>query len=539
MGERRVLVVGSTTTAVRLVDELHRSGERVTLLAPPAHAFIAEDIAELDCEVHHVARVREAELRQARVQEVEAVVVLGFDDVPAIQIALMVEELNEHARLVLELANPKLARRLEPLLGDCQVLSSAALAAPSFVASVLASGDLHTFELAGRLVAAGPADRVGGERLAVIGDSSQSGLAALLPEAGGDIVLGTQVVGQAPTVHTSGWRGALSRTFDRRVRVVLLGLVVLILLSLLYFRTAGQDWWHAVYLALTTSTQTGDTTDLEQLPLALKFGALVIQLFGLVLSAGVTAVVVDLLISSRLTALTGGVRGKPRHHVVVCGLGRIGTSVATRLQSRGVQLVAIEADENGLGVRRARRMKIPVIIAEGTDPTALELAGVARADGVLALTDNDAANLEIALVAKEVNPSVRVVTRLYDHDLADRVERRLSLGPTRSVSMLAAPAFAAAALGRRTESIVPVGNRVLLFTELTVISNAGESTPVPADRLDAPRRRRVLAVDRGEGWRWRNGAGLDPVRPGDRVAVVATRSGLAELLAAVNQPLRG
>ena len=179
------------------------------------------------------------------------------------------------------------------------------------------------------------------------------------------------------------------------------------------------------------------------------------------------------MISARLAAITGGVRGKPRHHVVVCGLGRVGTAAAARLKARGVPVVAIERHEDAVGVLQARQLKIPVIIAPASDASALEIAGIGRADAVLAVTDDEAVNLEIALVAKNANPGVRVVARLFDHDLAGRVERRLQLGATRSVSMLAAPAFAAAALGRRREVIFPIGRRVLLFTEITV---SGRST---------------------------------------------------------------
>ena len=112
------------------------------------------------------------------------------------------------------------------------------------------------------------------------------------------------------------------------------------------------------------------------------------------------------------------------------------------------------------------------MIAPASNPSAQEIAGIARADAVLAVTDDEAVNLEIALVARNANPGVRVVTRLFDHDLAARVERRLQLGATRSVSMLAAPAFAAAAVGRRSEVIFPIGRRVLLFTEITVSANS-------------------------------------------------------------------
>lgn len=524
--EDHVVVVGATSTAVRLAEELQKSGEHVVVLSRSDDDH-DDELVEAGAEVQQVRRVGEAELREAGATRARCVVVLGADDVNVIRVALMVEEICPGVRLVLEMDNPALARRLEPLLGECVLLSSAEIAAPSIVAAALESSEVETFELAGRSVVAGARDRVGGELLAVLGDTGRVGTDALLPDAG-DLVLGTEIVGRAGgSVRTSGLPGALRRTFDRRLRWVLLGLVALILASVAYFKLNGVGWWQALYLALTTSTQTGVDVEVEALPLLARFGAVVIQLFGLTLSAGITAVVVDLLLTSRLAALTGGVRGKPRHHVVVCGLGRIGTSVMLRLHDRRVAVVAVERDEDGLGVRRARQLKVPVVIAEGTDTAALEVAGIDRADVVLALTDDDAANLEIALVAKEVNPRVRVVTRLFDHALAARVERTLDLGPTRSVSVLAAPAFAAATLGRHAETIFPVGRRVLIFTELTVPGELGGT--LPASGVERPGLVRLLAVQRaGAGWSWQRDDA--PLAAGDRVAVVATRTGLAELL---------
>ena len=95
--------------------------------------------------------------------------------------------------------------------------------------------------------------------------------------------------------------------------------------------------------------------------------------------------------------------------MVVCGLGRVGTAVAARLKSRGVPVVAIEQREDAVGVLQARQLKIPVIIAPASNPSAQEIAGIARADAVLAVTDDEAVNLEIALVARNANPGVRVV----------------------------------------------------------------------------------------------------------------------------------
>ena len=528
---QHVVVVGADTTTVRLAEELVRSGEQLVVIAHGENPRGAiADIEALGCQMIIASQIREAELRAAGVERARAAVVLGDDDVLALRLGLMIDELAPGLRIVIEMTNPRLGGRLTSLIGDCTLLSSAELAAPAFVAAALATPDTQSFEIGGRTVAAGPRHRIGGELLAVIGDTRRTGIDAVLPQNGGDLVLGTKLIGTARNVaRTSGMLGAVSRIFDRRARLVMLGLAALILLSTLYFHISGRDWLASLYLALTASTATG-TGDLSTLPLGFQFGALFIQMFGLVLSAGITAVIVDALIGARLAVILGGVRGKPRHHVVVCGLGRVGTAVAVRLQSRGVPVIAIERRVDAPGVLRARQLKIPVVVAAATNASAQEIAGISRADAVLAVTDDEAVNLEIALVAKDANPSVRIVARVFDHDLASRVERRLQLGATRSVSMLAAPAFAAVALGRRQDVIFPVGRRVLLFTELTV--SASSAAPGRSLRqLEEPGASRILAWSRsssGTNWQWRH---LDHELAGnERIAVVATRAGLARLL---------
>lgn len=387
---QHVVVVGADTTTVRLAEELVRSGEQLVVIAHGENPRGAiADIEALGCQMIIASQIREAELRAAGVERARAAVVLGDDDVLALRLGLMIDELAPGLRIVIEMTNPRLGGRLTSLIGDCTLLSSAELAAPAFVAAALATPDTQSFEIGGRTVAAGPRHRIGGELLAVIGDTRRTGIDAVLPQNGGDLVLGTKLIGTARNVaRTSGMLGAISRIFDRRARLVMLGLAALILLSTLYFHIGGRDWLASLYLALTASTATG-TGDLSTLPLGFQFGALFIQLFGLVLSAGITAVIVDALIGARLAVILGGVRGKPRHHVVVCGMGRVGTAVAVRLQSRGVPVIAIERRVDAPGVLRARQLKIPVVVAAATNASAQEIAGISRADAVLAVTDDE------------------------------------------------------------------------------------------------------------------------------------------------------
>lgn len=283
-----------------------------------------------------------------------------------------------------------------------------------------------------------------------------------------------------------------------------------------------------MYAALTASTLTG-MGDVGDLSLTARFRAVVIQLFGLVLSSGVTAVIVDALISARIRDVAGGLRGRPRNHVVLCGLGRVGGQVALRLKARELPLVAIERNEDSPAVQRARAAGIPVVMADASDRRVLEQACIAHAVSVLAVTDNDAANLEIGLVAQQARPDLRVVTRVFDHELADRVEHRLKLGPTRSVSMLAAPIFAAAALGHRVDQLVPVGRRVTVLSELTVGQHLPAGHLHLADLVESGQVRALAVRPFGGAWSWTSLP--TTLHDGDTVAFAASRLGLADLLA--------
>jgi hypothetical protein len=168
--QQHVVVVGADTTTVRLVEELARSGEQLVVIAHSENPRGAiADIEALGCLVITATHVREAELRAAAVERARAAVVLGDDDVLALRVGLMIDELAPGLRIVIEMTNPRLGGRLTSLIGDCTLLSSAELAAPAFVAAALATPDTQSFEIGGRSVAAGPRDRIGGELLADIG----------------------------------------------------------------------------------------------------------------------------------------------------------------------------------------------------------------------------------------------------------------------------------------------------------------------------------------------------------------------------------
>ena len=163
-------------------------------------------------------------------------------------------------------------------------------------------------------------------------------------------------------------------------------------------------------------------------PVWFKLADTATAIVAVALVAVFTAGLVRRLSRPRLTALLGR-RSAPRHrHVVLAGLGQVGFRLAQRLLEHGVPVLAVERDVAAPCVRIARQAGIPVVIADAEDRETLELAGVARAAVVAAVTSDDLANVAIGLTATEVAPAVALVLRLGDGDVAAETESLLHLG---------------------------------------------------------------------------------------------------------------
>ncbi|WBQ07480.1 NAD-binding protein [Kribbella sp. CA-293567] len=560
---------GSDRTMLRVVTELVSSGEHVTAIVNPASRHF-ERIGELGAQVIGVRVVSESVLRRAGIDAgdrtastARALVLLDTDDVRNLHTALTARDMDPSLRIVIQMVNPRLGGQLHELLDDCVVISGPSLAAPAFVADALEDDELIWVDIGGRRMVAGPADRISDPHLTVLADTTSSATPELLPadsaDPAGDIVLGTGVRRRRATagslwrtkdVRRAGWLMATRDILDRRVRTIAAVMAGLVLVgTALTHWIAHIDWLRALYLAAGAVTSAGieDDTFSDAKPYA-KVAAVVVQLTGIVLMALLTAVIVDSLIGARLSRVIGGVRGRPRNHVIVCGLGTVGARVLEIMVERGIAVVGVEHDEDAPGVQTAHRLRIPVIIGDSSNEETLRSAGVELCQSMLALTDGDITNLESAMVAHELNPDARITMRMFDHDLAQRVERQLGLGHSRSVSMLVAPAIAAAVSNRRSQTTVPAGRRVLLLTEV-IVERDSVAVGKRLGELDEEGGLRVLARYDGSGpWDWlpvpQTGAAVSQawyeqtVEPGTRIAVAGTRSGLARLLLATRAPHR-
>jgi voltage-gated potassium channel len=156
------------------------------------------------------------------------------------------------------------------------------------------------------------------------------------------------------------------------------------------------------------------------------------------------------------------------NHIIVCGMGKVGFRVTQELLGFGREVVGIELSAGGRFVEKAIELGIPVIIADARRPEVLIKAGVERADAIVPCTADELTNLDISLDARELNPTIKVVMRMFDPDLARRVQKGFGIHTAFSTSALAAPIFAAAAMRVSVKHSFYVGDVLLNLSELVV-----------------------------------------------------------------------
>ena len=94
----------------------------------------------------------------------------------------------------------------------------------------------------------------------------------------------------------------------------------------------------------------------------------------------------------------------PRGHWIVCGYGHFGKEVIGSLRREKTSIAVIDP--------HAEQAEMPGHVrGAGTDRAVLQAAGIGRAVGVVAGTDDDVTNLAIATIARDMNRSVYVILR--------------------------------------------------------------------------------------------------------------------------------
>jgi voltage-gated potassium channel len=256
---------------------------------------------------------------------------------------------------------------------------------------------------------------------------------------------------QAPPVGSGEPASAESEPMEMEVewRRVVLGLMVLAAVmaaGTIGYLAFGFGALDALYQTVTTVTTVGFR---EVRPLS--DGERVFTMGLILVGAGAALYTLSALIETLVGGELGGTFGRRRmqrhiarmkDHVILCGWGRVGRSIARELVAADEPHVIIDRDPEKLeGVTG------PHIIGDATEDSVLKEAGLGRARALVAALENDAGNLFVTLSVRTLRPDIFIVSRVRIEDNeeklrragADRVINPQSIGGARAAAFVLQP----------------------------------------------------------------------------------------------------
>jgi Trk K+ transport system NAD-binding subunit len=174
-------------------------------------------------------------------------------------------------------------------------------------------------------------------------------------------------------------------------------------------------------------------------------------------------------------------------HIIIVGLGKLGYRTFQMLRRLGEPVVVIERDEDNQFLDEIRHDGCPLLIGDARRESLLADANVAGARSIILASNDDLANLEVALDARRLKPGIRVVLRMFDQNMADKIRDGFNIHIAMSQSAMSAPSFAMAALDRSIVSSFVIDNELMVVKRCMV---------GPSGALDG---RTVLDVMRSTG----------------------------------------
>jgi voltage-gated potassium channel len=214
-------------------------------------------------------------------------------------------------------------------------------------------------------------------------------------------------------------------TRPRQVAILLTAVGVTLLVGTIAFReTLHEAWFQSFYRSVVTVTLTG----LDSIPTndSARIVSLVLVVAGVTLIAYAGAVIFESIAGG---VLTGALAERRRertidhlhNHFIICGYGRVGRRVGEEFRAASVPFVVVDLHEDA--VASAKEDAALLVEGDATHDENLRKAGLDRAQGLVAASDDDADNLYIVLSARSAQPELTIVARASGAD----AEKKLRL----------------------------------------------------------------------------------------------------------------
>lgn len=326
--------------------------------------------------------------------------------------------------------------------------------------------------------------------------------------------------------------GGIPRDLQRRLILTALLLAAILATGTAVYRVIGGpgtsfvDAFYMTFITIATIGY-GEVVDLSHSPVGRMFTVLV-SVAGIGTLTYLIMTLTAMFVEGHLNEAFRRRRMEKsidelRDHFIVCGVGGAGSYVVNELHSTRRPLVVVDTDRTRIEKVREQLADLVYLEGDPTDDDTLRRAGIDRAQGVFAATDDDNQNLVIAFTARHLNPRARVVVSCVDLRNTDKMKKvgadavvsPTFIGGLRMASEMIRPtvvSFLDVMMSRREEP---------LRVEEVTVPEGFASRPLAELHLSEYRQLLLLAV-RSEGAWIYNPPRDSLVGPGQKLVIMTT-----------------
>ncbi len=228
----------------------------------------------------------------------------------------------------------------------------------------------------------------------------------------------------------------------RRMRAPLIVLIVIFAVGTLGLTlipgqdAAGRPWRMGFFDAFYVMSYTASTIGFGEIPYAFTYNqrmwvtiSIYLTVVGWAYAIGSLLALVQERSFRQALALqhfTRKVRRLGEPFLLIAGYGQTGELLARSLDALGRRFVVIDSDSGRIDdlYLDSYHADVPGLVGDAGDPGHLAVAGLGhpRCEGVLAITDNDEANLAVTQTAALLRPDLPVITRTVSPAMAARMQ---------------------------------------------------------------------------------------------------------------------
>ncbi|MCK4488247.1 MAG: potassium channel protein [Desulfobacterales bacterium] len=190
-----------------------------------------------------------------------------------------------------------------------------------------------------------------------------------------------------------------------------------------YMVIEGWSFTDAVYMTIITLSTVG-YGEVQRLSPTGRIFTIIVIILGVGFVFYLAGSIIQFMVEGRIREILGRrklekkIRGQKGHYII-CGYGRVGSSICEALGSKPIGIVVIERDP--AMVAKLNERNILHVAGEATDEENLIKANVQHARGLIAALKTESDNVYVTLSARQLNPDLFIMARAGE----ERSEKKL------------------------------------------------------------------------------------------------------------------